>query len=62
MRDLFHSFAAGTSVENGYAMSPDNYRLDIAKIWDKHPSGDLQVMLRNSGADSPRPVYIRKYI
>jgi|GEM_PF-2313088 len=58
---IFHSFAAGTSVENGYAMSPDNYRLDIAKIWDKHPSGDLQVMLRSSGADSPRPVYIRKY-
>lgn len=58
---IFRSFAAGTSVHNGYAMSPDNYRLDIMQIWDGHSSGDLQVRLRSSGADNPRSVYVRRY-
>lgn len=58
---IFRSFAAGTSVHNGYAMSPDNYRLDVIKIWDGHSTGDLQVSLRSSGADNPRPVYVRQY-
>ncbi len=58
---IFRSFAAGTSVHNGYAMSPDNYRLDIMQIWDGHSSGDLQVRLRSSGADNPRSVYVRQY-
>ncbi|NQS72551.1 MAG: hypothetical protein HQQ73_10450 [Desulfobulbaceae bacterium] len=58
---IFRSFAAGTSVHNGYAMSPDNYRLDIMQIWDGHSSGDLQVRLRSTGADNPRSVYVRQY-
>lgn len=58
---IFRSFAAGTSVQNAYAMSPDNYRLDVIKIWDGHSTGDLQVSLRSSGADNPRPVYVRQY-
>lgn len=58
---IFRSFAAGTSVHDGYAMSPDNYRLDVIKIWDGHSSGDLQVRLRSSGADNPRSVYVRQY-
>ena len=30
-RYIFQSFAAGTSPENGYRMSPDNYSLNIVR-------------------------------
>ena len=57
---IFRSFAAGTSPENGYRMTPDNYRLTIT---GKRQQADdfVAVHLVSSGADSPRLVTLRRH-
>lgn len=56
---IFRSFAAGTSPENGYRMSFDNYRLVFTR---KDRQQDYtRVFLRSSGADSDRRVWVKKY-
>ena len=56
---IFQSFAAGTSPENGYRMSPDNYSLNIVRT---SPEQDhLRVFLRSSGADWDRRVWVKQY-
>ena len=58
-RYIFQSFAAGTSPENGYRMSPDNYSLNIVRT---SPDQDhLRVFLRSSGADLDRRVWVRQF-
>ena len=58
-RYIFQSFAAGTSPENGYRMSPDNYSLNIVRT---SPTQDyLSVFLRSSGADQDRRVWVKQY-
>lgn len=58
-RYIFQSFAAGTSPENGYRMSPDNYTLHIVRT---SPEQDhLRVFLRSSGADLDRRVWVRQF-
>ncbi len=56
---IFRSFAAGTSPENGYAMSPQSYRLMYDGV--RGMQGYTQVRLISSGADSPRIVQVRQY-
>ncbi|WP_367339556.1 hypothetical protein [Aminivibrio sp.] len=58
---LFRSYAVGATPQNNYAMDRNNYRLDIIKRWSGHSSGDLQLQLRNGGADNPRPILLRKF-
>lgn len=58
---FFRSYAVGARPENNYAMDRNDYRLDIVKRWSGHSSGDLQLSLRNGGADNPRTVYLRKF-
>ena len=56
---IFRSFAAGTSPENGYRMSSDNYRLVFTR---KDRQQDYtRVFLRSSGADSDRRIWVKKY-
>lgn len=55
---IFRSFAAGTSPENDYRMSPDNFNLVVTKRTQEQ--GYLRVFLRSSGADSPRPVWVKE--
>ena len=56
---IFKSFAAGTSPENGYSMSPDNYKLLFTR---KDRQQDYtRVFLRSSGADSDRRVWVKQY-
>lgn len=56
---IFRSFAAGTSPENGYRMSPDAYRLVFTR---KDRQQDYtRVFLRSSGADSDRRVWVKQY-
>lgn len=56
---IFRSFAAGTSPENGYSMSSDNYRLVFTR---KDRQQDYtRVFLRSSGADSDRRVWVKQY-
>ena len=56
---IFRSFAAGTSPENNYSMSPDNFKLVIVK---KRKEGELVFLhLRSSGADSDRLISFREY-
>ena len=56
---IFRSFASGTSPENGYSMSPDDYRLVFSK---KDQQQDyIRVFLRSSGADSDRRVWVKQY-
>ena len=56
---IFRSFAAGTSPENDYRMSPDNFNLVVGKKVQEQ--GYLRVFLRNSGSDSPRVVWMKEF-
>ncbi|NLL36358.1 MAG: hypothetical protein GX256_02405 [Fretibacterium sp.] len=56
---VFRSFAAGASPENNYKMSPDNFKLVIAKKTQE--SGYLVFHLKSSGADSPRRVWVKEF-
>ena len=55
---IFRSFAAGTSPENSYAMSPYDFKLSIVS---KEKRQDYTVLtLRSSGADHPRGVWMQE--
>ncbi len=56
---IFYSYARGTSPENGYSMSVDNYTLNVVKI--RKESDYTKVMLQSSGADSPRPIWVQLF-
>ncbi len=56
---IFRSFAKGSSPENSYKMSVDNYNLDIVRI--KKETDFTNVFLRSSGADSEKPVWVQKF-
>ena len=56
---IFRSFAAGTSSENDYRMSPDNFNLVVTRKTQEQ--GYLRLFLRSSGADSPRPVWVKEF-
>lgn len=59
MHHIFRGFAEGTSPENGYQMSPDNFNIVVVnKIQEQ---GYLRIFLRNSGADSPRAVWMKEF-
>ena len=55
---IFRSFAVGTSPENSYAMSPDDFKLSIVS---RTKQQDYTVLnLRSSGADHPRGVWMQE--
>jgi len=56
---IFRSFAAGTSPQNSYSMSPDNYQLNF--IGTRQESDHVQVFVRSSGADSPRYLRVKQF-
>ena len=55
---IFRSFASGTSPENSYSMSPDDFTLDI--VSKRKETDYTQLFLRSSGADSPRSVWMQE--
>lgn len=56
---IFWSFAVGTSPENSYQMSPENFKL---KIESRKKEADFTYLyLRSSGADSPRGVWMQEH-
>ena len=56
---IFRSFAAGTSPENGYRMSPEKYSLVFS---DTSQEADyVRVFLISSGSDSRRIVWVKQY-
>lgn len=57
---IFRSYAEGTSPGNGYAMDPADYRLAIVEEGDDAHGRGYRILLRSSGADNPRPVYLRR--
>eukprot|EP01080_Neovahlkampfia_damariscottae_P001997 gene1997-1504_t len=58
---IFNSYAKGTSPENQYSMDKSNYELNVEKSHeDKYGKRGWAVFLRSSGADSSRPVYLKK--
>ena len=59
MQHIFRSFAAGTSPENDYRMSPDNFNLVVVNKLQEQ--GYLRFFLQSSGADSPRPVWVKEF-
>ncbi|WP_298779117.1 hypothetical protein [uncultured Fretibacterium sp.] len=59
MHHIFRGFAEGTSPENDYRMSPDNFNLVVGKKVQEQ--GYLRVFLQNSGADSPRSVWMKEF-
>ena len=56
---IFRSFAKGTSPANSYSMSPDNYELEITG--KRQESDYMQVYVRSTGADSPRPLWVQQF-
>lgn len=57
---IFRSYVKGTSPSNAYSMSPENFDLVVEESSkDAHGRG-WRVLLRSSGADMPRPVYMKK--
>lgn len=56
---IFRSFAAESSPAGGYAMNPDNYRLVFAG--SRQESDYVLVLIKSSGADSPRPIHVRRF-
>lgn len=56
---IFRSFAVGTSPENSYKMSPDDFRLDFAS---KRKEADFtQLYIKSSGADSARSIWMQEH-
>ena len=56
---IFRSFAAGTSPENGYRMSPENYSLVFSGT--SQEADEVRVFLISSGSDSRRIVWVKQY-
>ena len=56
---IFRSFAEGTSPENDYSMDPNNYRLMMGELVES--TGYLRLFLYSSGADSPRPIWVKQF-
>lgn len=56
---VFRSFAAGSSPENNYRMSIDDFELMIVRQTEE--ADYLRVLLSSSGADSPRSVWVKEY-
>ncbi len=58
---IMRSYAKGTTPENQYQMDPQKYELNVERV-NLNPPGlkdrGIQVYLRSSGADMPRPVYL----
>ena len=56
---IFRSYAVGTSPENSYAMSPDDFELNIVS---RERRQDYTVLnIRSSGADHPRGVWMQEH-
>ncbi len=57
---IFRSYARGATPANGYAVDPAAFELRVrSSRADGHGRG-WRVLLESSGADSPRPVYLRQ--
>ena len=56
---IFRSFAEGTAPENDYSMDPNNYRLMMGELVEE--VGYLRLFLYSSGADSPRPIWVKQF-
>lgn len=56
---IFRSFASGTSPENGYRMSPENYSLVFSGT--SQEADYVRVFLISSGSDSRRIVWVKQY-
>ncbi len=57
---IFRSYAVGTSPENAYSMDPKNFELNVVESAEDTHGRGWRVLVRSSGADSPRPVYMKK--
>lgn len=55
---IMKSYAKGSNPKNSYKMDPENFELNIEKSfeWGKM----WRIEMRSSGADLPRPVYLKK--
>ena len=57
-KDVFRSYAEGATPENGYAMDPEAFSIVVTSKEDSDQG--LKMFVKSSGADSPRPVYMKK--
>lgn len=60
---IMRSYAKGTSPENQYKMDPNDYELNVERV-NLNPPGresrGIQVYVKSSGADMPRPLYFKQ--
>lgn len=65
---IFRSFLAGTSPENNYtpkggmgAISNGSFRINFVDSRPEIARGELKILIKSSGADSPRTVYTSRH-
>ena len=58
---IFLSYIRGTSPENGYQPGPEaDWELEVTEVREPDANGEVTVYLRSTGADTPRPMAVRK--
>jgi hypothetical protein len=57
---IFHSYVKGTTPEGGYAFNPRDFEIEITRRDEAAEGAPLRLFLRSSGADSPRPVGLKR--
>jgi hypothetical protein len=57
---IFRSYVKGATPENGYTIDRTGYSLHIAGSERDQYGRGWKLLLASSGADSPRPVYLRQ--
>jgi hypothetical protein len=57
---IFRSYAEGATPENSYALDPTSYSLRISGSERDQYGRGWKILLVSSGADNPRPVYLKQ--
>jgi hypothetical protein len=57
---IFRSYAEGATPENGYSHDPTSYTLQIKGSERDQYGRGWKILLVSSGADNPRPVYLKQ--
>jgi hypothetical protein len=57
-KNIFRSYAEGATPENGYKRDPKSFSIVVTRTEDSDRG--LKMFVKSGGADSPRPIYMKK--
>lgn len=57
---IFRSYAVGTNPENAYSIGPAGFDLNVEESAEDKYGRGWRILLRSSGADASRPVYMKR--